>query len=286
MPDSSKYLLPEPDGLPTRPSRDYARYKLAAVQHYLSIANTAMYARPWYARNYLDLQAGPGKINIGQEVLLGSPLIALTAPHPADHFIFNELDDEMHAALSKRVEASPLRNRVTIYNGNVNEVVDKVCEYIETQDREAHRSGKWSTLNIAFLDPEGLELHWNTVAKLAQMRRMDLIINVSTQGLVRNIGAGNHEIVTTFFGTPRWKQVYQQAGRMTRRFLIDFYRKNLEEFGYHIEVDPEWGSHDLRVKNSKNVEVYSLVFASKHPLGDKLWTEAGHSSQPPRLPGF
>lgn len=286
MEETRKYLLPEADGLPTRDSHDYARYKLAAVRHYLAIANTAIHSRPWYARNYLDLQAGPGKINIGKDILLGSPLIALESPNPADHFIFNELSDELRSALATRVAASPLQNRVALYGGDVNKIVDDVCEYIDQQDRLAQRSNKWSTFNIAFLDPEGFELHWPTVVKLAQMKRMDLIITFPTGSIPRIRGAGYDDIATKFFGTSDWLEVYEQAGSMTKRALIDFYRQNLEKFGYHIEIDPEWGGHDLRFRNSKNVEVYSLIFASKHPLGDKLWKEAGTSSQPPRLPGF
>jgi hypothetical protein len=41
------------------------------------------------------------------------------------------------------------------------------------------------SLNLAFLDPEGLELCWMTVAKLAGIRRMDLVINYPEGGLNR-----------------------------------------------------------------------------------------------------
>jgi len=57
----SKYLLPEPDGLPVRPARAYVYYKLNAISTYLSITNAAMRNERWYARYYIDLQAGPGK---------------------------------------------------------------------------------------------------------------------------------------------------------------------------------------------------------------------------------
>jgi three-Cys-motif partner protein len=115
---------------------------------------------------------------------------------------------------------------------------------------------------------------------------MDMIIAFSTGGLLRAIGSGNDEAVTRFFGTKEWRSVCDKAGRMRRRALIDFYRKNLEKFGYHIVVDPELGGHDIPVSNSKNVQVYSLIFASKHPLGDAFWKKAAQSVQPPRLPGL
>lgn len=82
MISQEKFLLPEPDGLPTRAGNDYARYKLNAVSTYIHIANTAIRDRPWRERYYIDLFSGPGKNHIGKSVILGSPLIALTTEYP------------------------------------------------------------------------------------------------------------------------------------------------------------------------------------------------------------
>ncbi len=62
-----KYLLPEDDGLPTRASQDYARYKWKALEFYLRVTNTAMREK-WSERYYIDLEAGPGKNHIGNEI--------------------------------------------------------------------------------------------------------------------------------------------------------------------------------------------------------------------------
>jgi three-Cys-motif partner protein len=244
-----------------------------------------MHQQRWSERFYIDLQAGPGKNRVGSTVLLGSPLIALTSPHPATQFRFNELDPVNRNALETRVTASPLRDRVVIYQGNVNQVVQEVCQEITDKDRRKPRD-KWSTFNITFLDPEGLELHWSTVEALASMKKMDLIINFSTGGIVRSIGRGNDDAVDKFFGTSTWRNVDVDDPVQRRRNLIDFYRQRLEKFGYHIEIDPNLGGDDIAVNNSKNAQVYSLIFASKHELGDKLWKQAAKRVKPPRLPGF
>jgi len=281
-----KYLLPEEDGLPMRPSQDYARYKLEALHHYITMTNTSMRDKQWREHFYIDLQAGPGKNRIGSTVILGSPLIALTTEHPFTQYRLNELGEEENAALRRRTSTSPLLGRVKIYQQDLNQVVQEICSEIETIDAKYLR-GKMSCLNVAFLDPEGLELHWSTVARLAQVNRMDLIINFSTSGIRRSYGKGNSEVIDRFYGNDSWREVMKNGDPIgQRRALINLYRSQLEKFGYYVDVDPELGSHDLAMRNSKNVEVYSLIFASKHPLGDKFWRQAGKSTQPPKLPGF
>ena len=286
MADPEKFLLPEDDGLPNRESQDYVRYKLNALDFFLRVTNTAMHDKNWVERYYIDLQSGPGKNRIGDTVLLGSPLIGLTAAHPATQFRFNEYDLVYKSALEQRVSVSPLLDRVRIYQADVNEVVTEICEEILARDR-GRKSEEWSTLNIAFLDPEGLELHWSTVEALASIRRMDLIINFSTGGIVRSIGRKNLQAVDRFFGTTTWREVDVTRDPVKRRrALIDFYRQRLEKFGYHIAIDPNLGGDDIAVNNLRNAQVYSLIFASKHELGDKFWRAAAKQVKPPRLPGF
>lgn len=264
-----------------RQSQEYAKYKLKALSFYLEVTNTAMRDK-WPIRYYIDLQAGPGKNKIGNSVLLGSPLIALTSPYPATHIRVNELDPQLNKALQQRVHASPYADRVRIYQEDANKVVQDICDEISNPDINR------ASLNIAFLDPEGIELAWTTVEQLAKINRMDLIINFSTSGLVRAIGAGHVDAVNRFFGTDRWKEVDNTSDDPVkrRRSLIDFYRSRLEVFNYKIEIDPNLGGNDIAVNNSKNSQVYSMIFASKHELGEKFWRKAAKSVKPPKLPGF
>ncbi len=288
MLDPTKFLTPEEDGLAIRESHYHAQLKFKALEYYLEIANGAMKEKDWSALRYIDLQAGPGKNRIGSTIVLGSPLIALTAKYPPTEFVLNEYNEQepdLWLALSERISVSPLASTVTLYQADVNEIVNVVCESIEQKDRLARSEGRWPSLNYAFLDPEGLELHWETVKKLAAIDRMDLIINFSTSGLVRVIGSGGNEAkLHQFFGTDEWKTIYdpQQSPAQRRQALIDFYRSNLARFGYKIEIEEE----HIPVKNSRNAEVYSLIYASKHPLGNKFWNRVAKAVQPPKLPGF
>lgn len=221
----------------------------------------------WKDRCYLDLQAGPGKNQIGEDIALGSPLIALSAENPFNHFYFNERDTENNKALRTRVGASPLAPQVKIYAEDVNAVVETICA-------ELPRGGQ-SSLNVAFLDPEGLEMEWSTVERLARINRMDLIINFSTQGIRRALGKdSNAAALTAFFGTSEWKKIYEEGrqGPYMRK-LVDLYLGRLTVFNYKVDKR-EHDVTEVSFRNSKNAEVYWLVFASKHPLGDRFWKQA------------
>lgn len=276
-----KFLVEEDDGLPVRESQDYARNKLRILRFYLEQFNVAMKDK-WKTRHYIDLQAGPGKNRIESDFLLGSPLISLTTPVTCTDFFFNELDERNSSALRQRAQASTLFPRITFFQGDANIIVDDVCRTINERDLRAKRSSEWTSLNLAFLDPEGLELKWESVEKLAMVSRMDLIINFSTSGIRRNHGARNSRIIDEYFGTPDWKDKWDEflkTERMTS--LIAFYLSKLEPHGYKFK-EFEIGEEIVSFRNSKNVEVYKLIFASKHPLGNKFWMQARKLIQPQR----
>ena len=288
--DPSKFLEEAEDGLPMRESQPYALYKLNSLSEYLKRATVAMKSKPWRERYFIDLQAGPGKNRIGTSVHFGSPLISLLTDAPFTQYRFNELDADNHSALQKRISTSSLASKIRLYKGDANVVVQEICDEIETCD-QAMLSGKWSCFNIAFLDPEGLELHWDTVERLAQMRIMDLVINFSTGGINRTDGRGkagliDYDSINKFFGTENWPRENLGDATKRRREWIDFYLERLRSYGYVADLDPDWGGMDMAVKNSRNVQVYSMIFASKHELGNTFWGQSTRKAQPPKLPGF
>lgn len=273
MTNPRNYLFTLEDGLEMRESQEYARDKLYAVQAYLQMARRAMRAKPWSAFNYIDLQAGPGKNRIGDKILLGSPLLALNIDPPFTHYWFNEWSASTFTALEQRISASPNASKVHLFQKDVNEAVDIIVESITEMDKQARNDKKWSTFNVAFLDPEGLEITWHTVERLAQVARMDLIINFSTSGINRNLHQA--EVIDRFYGSQQWRTSVSNSNPKSsrRRQFIDIYRDQLESFGYYIATDDTIGYHDIVMRNSKNAEVYSLIFASKHALGDDFWSK-------------
>jgi three-Cys-motif partner protein len=137
----------------------------------------------------------------------------------------------------------------------------------------------WS-LNLAFLDPEGLELQWQTVAKLASIRRMDLIINYPQGGLNRLMKRlfqqESDTVVDRYFGDRNWRTIYadylMHPGAGLHRHLIDYYKGKLQALGYNeVRSDDEVGDEPLMRNAKRNAPLYRLLFASKHPLGEKFW---------------
>lgn len=280
---SGKYLRNEDDSLIMRESGDYAKDKLTILQHSVSMFTTSMRGKPWTALNYIDLQAGSGKNRLSPsgEIRLGSPLVSLTTQHPFGNYFFVESGKQEFAALKTRVQASPLRNRVNLYNQDCNIAIDEIISRLNEIDRE-RMPGEWSSLNLAFIDPEGLEIQWKTIEKLGKQSRMDLIINFSTSGITRNasnmVNIEQETIIDRFFGTARWRDIYKEVeskgvSRIRRR-LLDFYIDRLNQLGYVNNLQENLESKEKEFKNRRNVQIYTLIFASKHELGIKFWNDA------------
>ena len=283
-----QYLMPTDDSLAMRESQDYAKDKLTILNGYLARFTTAMKDKQWRALNYIDLEAGPGKNGLrpSGEILLGSPILALTTRYPFANLFLVEKGNSEYKALEERIGASDRYSSVQLYNEDCNVAVDKIVKDIRQIDME-YIPGVWPCLSLAFLDPEGLEVKWDTVEKLANMQRMDLIINFSTNGITRNAGqlveSEEDTVIDRFFGTREWRSIYRRTrssgGPSVRRELIDFYLSRLNEMGY-VETKPQ----ELEFKNQRNVQVYTMIFASKNDLGIKFWNGAVQEvRQPPLL---
>jgi three-Cys-motif partner protein len=273
------YLEPVEDGLPMRKSGPWAAEKLDYLTRYINVFVTSMHDKPWRATHYIDLFAGPGKCRVTStgDVLLGSPLIALKAPYPFTRYFFVDLDAENISALRQRCSASPVSGRVHYIVGDSNRKVQQIVGEIWTID-SAFIPGEWSSLNLAFLDPEGLELEWETVKALAKLNRMDLIIHYPQMGLERYMLQASKADETTkvdlFFGGQEWREIYevQCAKPGLHRQLIDLYKEKLQELGYQEALrDDETGDEPLMRNAQKRAPLYRLLFASKHPLGHDFW---------------
>jgi three-Cys-motif partner protein len=276
------YLQPQADGLLMRPSGSWVVEKLDYLERYINTFLTSMRDKPWRGMHYIDLFAGPGKCYVSEikDVYLGSPLIALKASHPFTGYFFVDLESDNIAALQQRCSASPVCDRVQCFVGDSNIVVQEIVKRISTIDRE-FISGRWPSLNLAFLDPQGLDLHWNTVASLAKLNRMDLIIHYPQMGLnlymSQAFKAEQQTKVDLFFGGTEWRDIYEDwQSRRSRlgihRRLIDFYKERLQDLGYtEVLRDDQVGDEPLIRNARRRAPLYRLLFASKHLLGHDFW---------------
>ena len=268
------YLQPQDDSLPMRETGAWAAVKLDYLARYIDVFETSM-RKKWPVRYYVDLLAGPGKniVRDSDAILLGSPLLALTTTYPFTGYFFADLSDENTKALQQRCAASPHSQRVNIHTGDCNDLVNDIVAHIKQDD--------WRSLNLAFLDPAGMELRWETVTKLATVRRMDLIINYPQGTLNRNMHQAfeteGQTSIDDFFGDLEWRQIYrdwQDSGAPLgiHRQLIDFYKERLQDLGYtEVLRDDQVGDEPLIRNARRRAPLYRLLFASKHPLGHDFW---------------
>ena len=275
------YLRPQNDGLPMRSFGPWVAEKLDYLERYINIFETSMHDKPWRKRHYIDLFAGVGKcVTESQTVYLGSPLLSLTTAYPFTDYFFVDLDPDNIEILRQRCNVSPMRDHVSCSVSDSNLIVHEIVENILTVDHE-YLPGRWPSLNLAFLDPDGLELHWETVATLAQISRMDLIVHYPQGGLNRTMpqaySAEEQTAVDLFFGGTDWRTIYEKWSKRQTRFgihrpLMDHYKEKLQQLGYEEAFrDDEVGDEPLIRNAKRNAPLYRLLFASKHRLGHDFW---------------
>lgn len=249
--------------------------KLYYLNAYLDRFIVSMRSKNWRSIHYIDLFSGPGKNRLPDgRVLLGSPLLALSQKRPFDRYFFSDLEQANIDALQKRCADYPDGYpKISFYTGDANQVVNQVAQAIKEIDKPI--TDKWSSLNLAFLDPEGLELHWSTVEQLAE-RRTDMIIYYPQMGITREapqeIDQQQPTKIDLFFGDAVWRKIYQQNQRrevtFLHRALLDYYKQKLSAFGYLYDPLPE-----PIFTNAKDAPLYRLLFVCKHPLGNKFWAD-------------
>jgi three-Cys-motif partner protein len=267
---ANPYLQPVADGLRTRESGAWVAEKLDYLRRYIDVFETSM-RKKWPVRAYIDLFSGPGKCedrDTGQ-VYLGSPLIALTAKHPFSRYYFVDDDHSEMSALKQRCAASPLFSSIRFKKADANAIVSSLVKDLLSIP----------SLNLAFLDPEGLELKWTTVATLATLERLDLIIHYPQAGLNRYMPIAFNQQgetqVDRFFGSEDWRPILDAHARGEEAFphrkLMDHYKDRLASLGYNETLRDDEAGIEPVMKNERGVPLYRLLFASKHPLGADFW---------------
>jgi three-Cys-motif partner protein len=201
---------------------------------------------------FVDLFAGPGRCRLREsgQIINGSPLIALAnAKAPFTKVILCELDDENVAALQARTASA---TGIKIIRGDCNAVIDDVIA-------ETPPYG----LNVALLDPfRAGDLQFTTVAKLAAVRRMDLIIHYPTMDLKRNVGR-DRRTANAFVGSDAAGGIAAPAEVAGG---IEKLKTNLVAYGYTGKQ-----VRSIPIRNTKGNILYHLVFASKDSKGDSIW---------------
>jgi len=259
------------DGLPTNEIGPWAEQKYQYVGMYAQLFSTGM-KNKWPHRIYLDLFSGPGysRVRETNRVVLGSPMIALTLPDRFDSYVFADENAKSLDALRTRVSRLGLSVTPTYIPGDANDKVGRVIDIVSKTPTQ-------NTLSFCFLDPYKLNIHFDTVRRIADGRAVDFLIllalYVDARRNIQFYAAKDNRTIDMFLGDnqwrPRWRAA-ELAGDTIVEFLAKEYSTRMKEIGY-LPMSIE---HMVKIRTqNKNLPLYFLAFFSRHKTGLKFWDE-------------
>lgn len=221
---------------------------------------------------YIDAFSGAG-MHISKttgELVDGSPVLALQVTPPFRGYHFIDLDGAKVAALSKIVGG---RQDVNIYQGDCNRVL--LTDIFPNVRWEDYRRG------LCLLDPYGLHLNWEVIAKAGEMRSIEIFLNFPVADMNRNVLWNNPQNVSqadiermnAFWGDDSWRKIAYTTERNLFEFeektdnetIANAFRQRLKDVaGFKCVPKP------LAMRNSNNAIVYYLFFASQNSTGEKI----------------
>ncbi len=250
---------PEDDGLHITEAKGQSIQKHHYLERYIDIFTTGMKYRP-FDLHYIDLFASSGITRIeGHGLVWGSPLIAAQSKNRFHKLHLCEKNSARCEALSKRLKNFPQPNPPQIIQGDANEVIGDVISSIPLK----------RTLTLAFLDPYGLHLNYETLYQLCNGRKVDLLIFFPDRvDALRNFGIyldNPDSNLDRVMGTSIWRSIASRyPNTRWAEELLNIYKSQLSQLGYDY-VD------DVRINTIDNRPLYKLVFCSKHVRGDEFW---------------
>lgn len=252
--------LPAPtdDGLCIPEVGEWSKDKHYYLSRYIHGFTTAMKDKKWGGLHYIDLFAGAGieRLKKSQTLEWGSPLIAAQATYPFDGLHFCDKDKKKYEALKIRTEKFRLDAQVLCGDANY-----KIHEIIKTIPD--------GSLSLAFIDPYGLHLEFETLRILAQ-KRADLLIFFPDQiDVLRNwehnyFDNPNSTLDSCLGKGADWRAL---INKMPRNRLVEkiqeLYIQQIKTLGY-TEFEYE------RIYN-QNKPLYRLIFCARHKVASKIW---------------
>jgi three-Cys-motif partner protein len=218
----------------------------------------------WPERHYIDLFAGAGfaRIKDSDELVMSSAVLAANSVDPFTSIRVCEADSLRHSALVARLRPAEQASQVIAVRGDANACITELIAGIPSS----------GSLSVAFADPYGLHLDFETVEALASVRADLIVLLADNMDALRNWAtyyldnAGSN--LDRFMGEPGWRELLSQTpSDKQAEALRKRYEERLRTLGYaHF-------GHE-RVMNDKGHDIYSLVYASRNAKGLEFWEKA------------
>lgn len=262
----------QPDGLPTwKEAGKWTEDKLYFWKKYIDITTGAMVGHRSFPNGvvYVDLFGGAGICSLNNKSkrrFPGSAIIAAHAKKPFCKIIVCEQNPLFAEACNIRLHNSGTQSAIEVVTGDCNTLIYQIIDKIPAE-----------TLTLAFVDPKGLDVDFDTIKTLANNRRTDFVVLFADAYDINR----NHEHVYRPDPNSKLDQVLgpnndwrpkldalSKPNHVTRRQLFaDIYKNQLKRhLGYKY--------FDEKVMTCNRLPLYRLVYASKDKLGLKFWKDA------------
>jgi len=250
--------------------------KLHLLKKYLSAYVKILSHQRWCkGYEYIDAFAGTGKPRTRDEQLYvdGSPRVALSLTPPFTQYHFIEQSDWRIGKLETVRKEFPNLN-IAVYHGDCNRVLQE--QILPQLPTAAYKRA------IAFIDPFGMSMHWDTMKILAGLGTVEAFINVPVMAVNRSVLKKNPEAITEqdrgrmerFWGGGDWFATFYKEEptlfgperNKTLRSGLEFglqYRKRLMKIFSHC-------TEPILMTNSVSTPLYCILFAGHNPTGVRI----------------
>lgn len=169
--------------------------------------------------------------------------------------------------MQERILDKDIKN-AHVYIGDCNEIIPKlILQQIPK-----------NVPSFTFLDPRGLQLHWQTIQNLSSHRtrwKIELLILYPYDMAIARLfpialkNPAVYNTLTRFYGNKKWIEELEdsleaeETARQRRERFVQLYLNNLKDLGYcHVEpYGPLYSGHR---------PLYYVIFASDHIIGAKI----------------
>jgi three-Cys-motif partner protein len=199
--------------------------KLLALDYYIGPFTRILANKGFKKWTYVDPFSGSGLIKLLEKYNFpGSPLIPLfrSKEAPFYEYYLTDNNDKYVKLLSGRVEKIRVGREINVQV--------KKCDFSETVEEifVGQQPNHWKDNGyLVFLDPYGLQVDWEHMARILRSGPVDVIFTFMTWAIVWN---RNNKVaeskLTSYFGDERWKQLE------TQEQFVQHYCKKIQEFGY------------------------------------------------------
>lgn len=272
MPLGGNNNLFEDDSLSVLEVGSWTPMKHEKFRYYCSMFATSM-KNKWDKRVYLDLFSGCGKCSVrdSNQIVPGSPLLALDVEDSFDLYIFCEKDKVFISVLKERVANYFPSKTCKFVCGDINTNLARLFEEMPAFSKENRG------LTFCFVDPFKMgDLDFDTIRSIQEKIIVDFLVLIPSFTDINrnehNYTRDSNNSLDRYLGTDTWRAKWQspQRHRMSfGDFIAQEFCLQMRDLQYLYE-----GPGDLKlIRGENNSPMYHLAFFSKNAKGLEFWRE-------------